>query len=87
MRTLILFLIRFYQVAISPMFAPHCRYYPTCSSYAQQAVAQYGALRGGWMALKRLGRCHPWCEGGIDDVPCNSKQPCTNPADKGLHHG
>ncbi|MFK7885525.1 MAG: membrane protein insertion efficiency factor YidD [Gammaproteobacteria bacterium] len=82
MRTLILSLIRFYQVAISPMFGPHCRYYPTCSSYAQQAVTEYGALRGGWMALKRLGRCHPWCEGGIDDVPARP-----NPADKGLHHG
>jgi putative membrane protein insertion efficiency factor len=82
MRTLILFLIRFYQVAISPMLGPHCRYHPTCSSYAQQAVREYGALRGAWMALKRLGRCHPWCEGGIDEVPTRA-----NPAKKGLHHG
>ena len=54
MKRLLLLLIRFYRAAISPLFLPHCRYYPTCSAYALEAVTRYGAWRGGWMALRRL---------------------------------
>ena len=66
MKRLLLLLIRFYRAAISPLFLPHCRYYPTCSAYALEAVTRYGAWRGGWMALRRILRCHPFHRGGYD---------------------
>lgn len=62
-------LIKFYQVAISPLKPASCRFYPTCSEYAVQAVAKYGALKGAWLALRRVGRCHPFNPGGYDPVP------------------
>ncbi len=65
----LLLLIRFYQRVISPWTPPSCRYYPSCSQYAYQAVSGHGVLRGGWLALRRLGRCHPWAAGGVDHVP------------------
>jgi uncharacterized protein len=61
-------LLRAYKWAISPMLPAACRYVPTCSEYAQEAVERYGAIRGGWMALKRLLRCHPLVKGGYDPV-------------------
>ncbi|MBU0680876.1 MAG: membrane protein insertion efficiency factor YidD [Proteobacteria bacterium] len=61
-------IIRFYQVAISPLFPPTCRFIPTCSQYAVQAIDQYGAFRGGFVALRRIVRCHPFCKGGYDPV-------------------
>lgn len=61
-------LLRAYKWAISPMFRPACRYVPTCSEYAMEAVERYGALRGGWMALGRLLRCHPLARAGYDPV-------------------
>jgi uncharacterized protein len=61
--------IRFYQRFISPGLPASCRYYPTCSSYAAEALREHGALRGSWLAIRRLGRCHPWHEGGYDPVP------------------
>ena len=60
MKKLFLFLIRFYQTAISPIHPGKCRFSPTCSRYAYEAINKYGALKGGWLALKRLGRCHPF---------------------------
>jgi len=65
----LLAVIAFYRYAISPMFPSRCRYYPTCSSYADEAIRKHGALRGGWLALKRIGRCHPWGGHGVDLVP------------------
>ena len=64
----ILRLLRAYKWAVSPMFPPACRYQPTCSEYAMEAVDRYGALRGGWMALTRLLRCHPLGGSGYDPV-------------------
>jgi putative membrane protein insertion efficiency factor len=61
--------IRAYQVLISPLFGPTCRFRPTCSAYAITSVERFGALRGGWLAAKRIGRCHPWNPGGFDPVP------------------
>ena len=69
MRKLLILLIQAYRYLISPILGPHCRYYPTCSSYALTAVERHGAIRGGTMAVKRLCRCHPWHEGGLDPVP------------------
>ncbi|HVV77589.1 MAG TPA: membrane protein insertion efficiency factor YidD [Mycobacteriales bacterium] len=65
--------LRAYQRWVSPLFAPHCRYYPTCSSYAVTAVSRFGAVRGGWLALRRVSRCHPWHAGGVDHVPMATK--------------
>jgi len=69
MRKLLILPIRFYQYAISPLMASHCRYYPTCSQYAIEAITRHGVFRGTLLALRRIGRCHPWCEGGYDPVP------------------
>jgi hypothetical protein len=69
MRFILLAIIKFYQLAISPFIAPSCRYTPTCSCYAIESVQRHGALRGSWLSLKRILRCHPWHEGGYDPVP------------------
>ncbi len=62
-------LIRLYQLFLSPVLPPGCRYLPTCSDYAAEAIAVHGPLRGGWLALRRLARCHPWGGSGYDPVP------------------
>lgn len=69
MKKAILAGIRFYRVFISPLSPPSCRYIPTCSEYAMTAVEKYGVRRGGWLAIKRILRCHPFHEGGYDPVP------------------
>ncbi|MBQ3115316.1 MAG: membrane protein insertion efficiency factor YidD [Clostridia bacterium] len=69
MKKLIVSLIKFYQKFISPLKKPCCRFYPTCSSYCLEAVEKYGALKGGWLSVKRICRCHPWNKGGYDPVP------------------
>jgi len=69
MKYIALLLIRFYQYAISPHFPPTCRYYPSCSVYAYEAVSKHGFLRGSFMAVKRILRCHPFHAGGYDPVP------------------
>ena len=66
---LLVLLVRFYQGAISPHFPPVCRYTPTCSQYAVEALTRHGALKGGWLALRRIMRCHPWGGSGYDPVP------------------
>lgn len=66
---LFLILIRGYQRGISPLLPPSCRFTPTCSQYALDAVRRHGALRGAWLGLRRLARCHPWHAGGYDPVP------------------
>jgi len=66
---MLLALIRGYQYAISPLLGRNCRYLPTCSEYAAEAVTKYGAIKGGWLGVKRVCRCHPWHPGGYDPVP------------------
>jgi putative membrane protein insertion efficiency factor len=68
MRTVLIALLRGYKLFLSPLLPSACRYYPTCSEYMLEAVARHGALRGSWLGLKRLGRCHPFHEGGCDPV-------------------
>ena len=69
MKWLLLLVLRVYKRWISPALPPACRYEPTCSMYAMQAIERYGAIRGGWMGLKRIARCHPGYPGGFDPVP------------------
>jgi hypothetical protein len=69
MNKLALALIKFYKLFLSPVLGPACRFMPTCSEYAYQAIATYGLLRGGLMAIKRILRCHPFNPGGFDPVP------------------
>ena len=67
--------IRFYQYCISPLFPARCRYYPTCSAYAREAVLVHGVLKGGLLAGLRILRCHPWSAGGYDPVPVGKNSP------------
>ncbi len=69
MRKLVLFLISAYRYIISPFLGNNCRFYPSCSEYAETAVNRFGLFRGSWLALIRLSHCHPWHAGGLDPVP------------------
>jgi putative membrane protein insertion efficiency factor len=69
MRWFVVQLIRAYRLLLSPWLGSHCRFYPSCSSYAQTAIERHGLLRGAGLAIRRLSRCHPWHPGGIDQVP------------------
>jgi putative membrane protein insertion efficiency factor len=69
MKIVIIILLRGYQYLVSPFLGYHCRFYPTCSSYAETAVSRFGVLKGLGLAVRRLSKCHPWHEGGIDPVP------------------
>jgi putative membrane protein insertion efficiency factor len=69
MKRLFVWLLRGYQLLVSPMLGQNCRFYPSCSSYAIEALEVHGAARGGYLALRRVCRCHPWHAGGVDPVP------------------
>ena len=69
MRFVLKILIRAYQLVLSPLLGPRCRFYPSCSHYAIEAIDTHGAIRGSWLTAKRISRCHPWHEGGFDPVP------------------
>lgn len=83
MKWLIIGVLRAYQTVISPMYGPVCRYHPSCSHYALQAVRRYGTFRGGWLAVRRVVRCNPWSFGGYDPVPGTGTDP--EPQDGDVH--
>jgi putative membrane protein insertion efficiency factor len=78
-RALLLGLIRVYQLTLSPWLGLQCRYEPTCSKYAAEALERHGVIRGVWLAAKRLGRCHPWGRSGYDPVPKPDEAPARRP--------
>jgi putative membrane protein insertion efficiency factor len=69
MKRVLLAFIAGYRLLLSPFLGPNCRFYPTCSAYASEAIETHGALRGTWLALRRILKCHPWHPGGLDPVP------------------
>jgi len=73
-RNLAVLVLRAYRAVISPLYGDVCRYYPSCSSYALQAIQQHGVVMGSYLGIRRILRCHPWAAGGVDDVPPASKQ-------------
>lgn len=76
MKIVFLALIKFYQIAISPLIAPRCRYIPTCSQYSLEAIQSFGAIKGSYLAINRICRCHPWGGVGYDPIPINLKKLC-----------
>jgi putative membrane protein insertion efficiency factor len=74
---LLVFAVRCYRRAISPLLGPRCRFYPSCSAYAEEAFARYGVVRGGWLTVRRIARCHPFNPGGVDPVPGSVSRPST----------
>lgn len=69
MKYVLIWLLRAYRLVVSPLYGQVCRYHPSCSAYALDAVTRFGSVRGGWLAARRLVRCHPWAAGGYDPVP------------------
>ena len=94
MRHVVAFMIRLYQRLVSPLLGPCCRFYPSCSNYALQAVQRFGTLHGSWLAVRRLARCHPLPPGGYDPVPVPAGdslaarsvgEPMAQPSDHDVH--
>ena len=83
MKTVLLLLLRFYQLAISPYLGQNCRFYPSCSNYAREAIDRHGAAAGVLLAARRLCKCHPWHAGGVDPVP---DKKIAAPAARYSHH-
>jgi len=88
MKTVLLLLLRAYKLGVSPFLGQNCRFYPSCSDYAAEAVRTHGALRGSALAARRLCKCHPWHAGGLDPVPPVKNSPCHShgAAQHGCHH-
>lgn len=78
--------VRAYQLVLSPLLAPRCRFQPTCSSYALEAISLHGGLKGGWLALKRILKCHPWGGFGYDPVPQGTNKAAGPDGDGGTIH-
>ena len=74
MRTILIAFIKAYRYLLSPFLGNNCRFHPSCSEYTETAIRRFGPLRGTWLGIRRLGRCHPWHEGGIDPVPEKNHQ-------------
>ncbi len=74
MQKILILFVRVYRYAITPFLGNNCRFYPTCSSYAEQALTEHGPVKGSWLAVRRICRCHPWHAGGVDPVPNNQNK-------------
>lgn len=86
MKRLLLILLRAYKLGISPLLGQNCRFYPSCSDYAQEAIHEHGALRGSMLAGRRLCKCHPWHPGGFDPVPKHHSHTANiKPSDPAVH--
>ena len=83
MKHVLVALIRAWRFTISPLYGQVCRYHPTCSAYALEAVSSHGALRGTWLSVRRIGRCHPWAAGGYDPVPSRATSAAESTATRG----
>lgn len=79
MKWLVVAVLRGYRTLVSPLYGPVCRYHPSCSAYALEAVSRHGPLRGGWLAARRVVRCNPWSHGGYDPVPGAADEPSGDP--------
>jgi putative membrane protein insertion efficiency factor len=82
MKYLLIGLLRLYRLLISPLYGQVCRYYPSCSAYALEAVTVHGSIRGSWYAVRRVARCHPWAAGGYDPVPRPGEKPGNQPGEE-----
>ena len=80
-------LLRAYQYILSPLLGANCRFYPSCSSYTIQAIETFGLIKGSYLAVKRISKCHPWHPGGIDEVPTKTTQCCKSKKSELKHHG
>lgn len=87
MRSILIFLIKGYRLALSPWLGGQCRFHPTCSAYSLEAIERHGAAYGSWLMLRRIGRCHPFCAGGLDPVPEARDRSPRNPVIRKTHHG
>lgn len=83
MKHVLIALLKAYRFAISPLYGDVCRYYPSCSAYALEAVQVHGSIRGSWLAVRRLARCHPWARGGLDPVPDSRHHTCDTTPSRG----
>ena len=81
MKYLLIGLLKAYRAVVSPLYGQVCRYYPSCSAYALEAVQRHGSIRGSWLAMRRVSRCHPWALGGVDPVPDEFSWRTAHPAD------
>lgn len=86
MKTILLLLVRAYQLGLSPFLGQNCRFYPSCSAYAFEAIGEHGALKGSFLATKRVCKCHPWHPGGVDPVPKKSSSKTTSTTARGCGH-
>jgi putative membrane protein insertion efficiency factor len=73
-RNVLILLLKAYRKVVSPLYGPVCRFFPSCSAYALEAVTVHGAVKGSWLAVRRLGHCHPWNAGGVDHVPAGGRE-------------
>jgi uncharacterized protein len=89
MKYVLIGFLRVYRALISPLYGEVCRYYPSCSAYALEAVQVHGSIKGSWLAVRRLARCHPWAPGGVDKVPPKASRPATSRDERDsspIHH-